>query len=229
MKNTIFIIDTDLNNYQILIERLEQFHFIVHTFSDYQESLYGIIHLKPDLIIFNFQLYLHSERNFYVEKRNQLKNIPIIMISSSNREEELLHAFDKGAADYLIKPIQLRELEARIKAILRRIQMRETIVLTDQIRIGEFVLYPNEHELDLVTHKVHLSKREQQVLLLIIERKIISRAELLRCIWGNDYNESKIVDVIVCKLRSKLEFNPRKPQYIKTIKGFGYRFVTPNN
>lgn len=223
MKNTILIIDTELNNYQRLKERLEQFQFIVHTFSDNQEGLYGIIQLKPDLIIYNFHLFLESEK----ERKIQLLSIPIIMVSSSKKEKDVIEAFNKGAADYITKPIHLRELEARVKAILRRIEMT-VIAPTDKIKIGDFVLNSNEYEIDLITHKVNLSKRELQVLLLIMECKIISREEILRGIWGDDYSgESRIVDVMISHLRRKIEKNPKKPQFIKTIKGFGYRFDQP--
>jgi two-component system, OmpR family, alkaline phosphatase synthesis response regulator PhoP len=229
MKNTILIIDTELNNYQRLKERLEQFRFSVHTFSDNKEGLYAIVHLKPDLIIFNFHLFLLSEKNFNEEDNSHIRSTPIIMISSSKKEEDLLFAFNKGAADYLTKPIHSRELEARVKAILRRIEMTD-LAPTDQIKIGDFVLNSNEYMIDLKTHKVNLSKRELQVLLLIIERKIISREEILKCIWGDDYaSDSRIVDVMISHLRRKIEKDPKKPKYIKTIKGFGYRFNEPRN
>jgi two-component system, OmpR family, alkaline phosphatase synthesis response regulator PhoP len=227
MKNTILIIDTELNNYQRLKERFEQFQFIVYTFSDNQEGLYGINHLKPDLIIYNFHLFLLSEKNFYDDKNRQLLATPIIMVGSSKKEEDVLYAFQKGAADYLTNPIHSRELEARVKAILRRIEMTD-LAPTNQIKLGDYVLKYDEYEIDLITHKVNLSKRELQVLLLIMERKIISREEILRCIWGDDYSsDSRIVDVIVSNLRKKIEKDPRKPQYLKTIKGFGYRFDEP--
>jgi two-component system, OmpR family, alkaline phosphatase synthesis response regulator PhoP len=229
MKNTILIIDTELNNYQRLKERLEQFQFSVHTFSDNKEGLYAIVQLKPDLIIFNFHLFLLSEKNFNEENNRHIWSTPIIMISSSKKEEDILCAFNMGAADYLTKPIHSRELEARVKAILRRIEMTDHVP-TDQIKIGDFVLNSTEYMIDLKTHKVNLSKRELQVLLLIIERKIISREEILKCIWGEDYtSDSRIVDVMISHLRRKIEKDPKKPQYIKTIKGFGYRFDEPRN
>jgi two-component system, OmpR family, alkaline phosphatase synthesis response regulator PhoP len=227
MKNTILIIDNKLNNYQRLKERLEQFQYNVHIFLNNKEGLYAIVHLKPDLIIFNFHLFLLSEKNFNEENNRLIMSTPIIMISSSKNEEDLLFAFSKGATDYLTEPIHSRELEARVKAILRRIGMKE-MAPKDQIKIGDFVLYSNEYEIDLNTHKIHLSKRELQVLLLIIERKIISRVEILRSIWGNNYTgDSRIVDVMVSHLRRKIEKDPKSPQYIKTIKGFGYRFDEP--
>ncbi|WP_132011278.1 winged helix-turn-helix domain-containing protein [Mesobacillus foraminis] len=84
------------------------------------------------------------------------------------------------------------------------------------------------HEIKLNSQIVELSKKEQQVLLLLIDRKIISREEIIRYIWGFDYyGETRIVDVNISSLRKKIEKHPKRPQYIKTIKGYGYRFEEP--
>lgn len=226
MKNTILIIDKELNEYHRLKERLEQQQFNVHTFSDHRDGLYGINHLKPDLIIYNFQLFLLSEKDFN-EKNSHFMSTPIIIVSSSKIEEDLLYAFHKGAADYLTKPIYSRELEARVKAILRRIRIKD-LAPTHTIKVGNFVVNPSEYEIDFITHKVILSKRELQVLLLLIEQRSISREEIFRIIWGNDDPKGiRIVDVYINHLRRKMEQNPKKQPYIKTIKGYGYRFYQP--
>jgi two-component system, OmpR family, alkaline phosphatase synthesis response regulator PhoP len=224
MKHSILILDSELIEYQRLIERLEQHQFIVHTFSEHQEGLKEIFHLKPDLIIYNFHLFLLSQMDLTEEKYRSLMSTPIIISSSSLMEEDLLYAFNKGAADYITKPIHSRELEARVKAILRRIKMTEKAP-PGKIQIGHYIVNSNEYEIDFLTHKVTLSKRELQVLLLLMERKIISREELLNFIWGNNFSKnSRIVDVYISNLRRKIEQDPKKPQFIKTIKGFGYRF-----
>lgn len=146
--------------------------------------------------------------------------IPIIIVDYSNKEEDVLSAFDKGAADYIIKPFSSRE----VKAILRRIEITKSTQV-EEIKIGNLVLNPAHYEIVLKTHKVNLSKREQQVLLLLIHRKVISREEIIRYIWGFDYyGGSRIVDMNISNLRRKIEENPKKPQYIKTLKGYGYRF-----
>lgn len=143
------------------------------------------------------------------------------------KEEDVLSAFDKGAADYIIKPFNPREVEARVKAILRRIEIAKS-PQDKKIKIGNFILKPDHYELDLITHKVNLSKREQQVLLLLIDRKMISREELIRYLWGFDYyGGERIVDVNISKLRKKIESDPKKPQFIKTIKGYVYCINQP--
>jgi two-component system, OmpR family, alkaline phosphatase synthesis response regulator PhoP len=227
MSNTILIIDIELNEYRRLKERLEQYQFKVHFFSNHQDGIYGIHHLKPDLIIYNFQLFQLSEKMLHEEKNGLLLSTPFIITSSSNHIEELLYAFQKGAADYISKPIYSRELAARVKAILRRIKMNEHPP-TEKIKIGNFVVSPHDLEIDLSTHKVNLSKRELEVLLLLIERRVISREEMFRIVWcDEDPKGNRIVDVYINHLRGKIEPDPKKPQYIKTVKGFGYRFNLP--
>jgi two-component system, OmpR family, alkaline phosphatase synthesis response regulator PhoP len=223
MKKIILIIDKDINDYLILKERLEQHCFIVHTTADYQEGHKKVFKLKPDLIIYNFLLFLLSEKEFNEEITRRKMFIPVIMVNSTKKEEEIFHAFDMGAADYITKPFNSREVEARVKAILRRIEITKSTEV-EKIEIGNLILNPAHYEIDLKTHKVNLSKRELQVLLLLIHRKVISREEIIRYIWGCDYyGGSRIVDMNISNLRRKIEENPKKPQYIKTIKGYGYR------
>lgn len=96
---------------------------------------------------------------------------------------------------------------------------------THEIIIGGLVIKPDHFELVLRTKKVYLSRREFQVLMLLIDRRVISREEMIRYIWGFDYYGGfRIVDIHISNLRKKIELNPKKPQYITTIKGYGYRF-----
>jgi two-component system alkaline phosphatase synthesis response regulator PhoP len=227
MNKTILIIDKEINDYNILEERLEQFGFLVYISTNHQEGLNNVLKLKPDLIIYNFHLFLLSENDFNEKITGCKKFIPIIMVDSSKREEDVLQAFDKGAADYIIKPFNSREVEARVKAIIRRLEITKSTQV-EKIKIGHLILNPEQHEIDLKTHSVTLSKREQELLLLLIERKKISREEIIRNIWGFDYcGGFRIVDVNISKLRKKIEKNPKEPQYIKTIKGYGYRLDGP--
>ena len=222
MNKSILIIDTELNDYLILMERLEQLSFIVYTSDDYNEGLISVFKLKPDLIIYNFPLFLSTEKELMDKLYKQKMFIPIVMVDYSIKEEDVLRAFDKGAADYIIKPFSSREVEARIKAILRRIEISKS-PQDKKIKIGNLILKPDQYELDLITHKVSLSKREQQLLLLLIDRNMISRDEIIRYLWGFDYyGGARIVDVNISNLRKKIESDPKRPQFIKTIRGYGY-------
>lgn len=223
MSKTILIIDKELIDYQILKERFEYLGYTVSATSNYQDGLNKGFKPRPDLIICNFQQFLLSENDISKKLAKYDTYIPIIMVDSIKKEENVLIAFDKGAVDYIIKPFNSRLVEARVKAILRRIEITKSTE-EEEIKIGNLVLKPNHYEIDLKTHKVNLSKRELKLLLLLIERKVISREEIIRYIWGFDYYGGKrIVDVNICNIRRKIGDNPYQPQYIKTIKGYGYR------
>jgi two-component system, OmpR family, alkaline phosphatase synthesis response regulator PhoP len=227
MNKTILIIDKESNEYQILKQKLELIGFAVHTSSDYQEGFNKIISLKPDLIIYNFHYFLLSEKEYIGKISKPQKYIPIIMVHSSKNEETVIQAYEMGATDYITRPFSPREVEARIKAILRRIDLTKSS-LREEIKIGNFIFKPEQYEVVFKTHKVTLSKREQELFLLLIDRKRISRAEILGYLWGYDYyGGCRIVDVNISNLRKKIEENPKKPQYIKTIKGYGYHLDLP--
>lgn len=222
MNKTILILDKEFNDYDILKKRLEQLFFIVRCSADYQDGIRMVSELKAVIVIFNFQLFLLFEKEFNQEMDKM--NIPIIIVNSSRSEEDVLLAFNKGASDYITKPFKSREVEARVKAILRRMEITKSKKI-NEIKIGDLVIKPDQFELNIKKHKVILSKRELQVLLLLIDRKVISREELIRFIWGFDYyGGCRIVDMNISNLRRKIEINPKRPQYIKTIKGYGYRF-----
>lgn len=227
MNKTILIIDKELNEYQILKQKLEFIGFAVHTSSDYQEGFNKIVSLKPDLIIYSFHYFLLSEKEYIEKISKPQKYIPIIMIHSSKNEETVIQAYEMGATDYITRPFSPREVEARIKAILRRIDLTRSS-LREEIKIGNFIFKPEQYEVVFKTHKATLSKREQELLLLLIDRKRISRGEILSYLWGYDYyGGCRIVDVNISNLRKKIEENPQKPKYIKTIKGYGYHLDLP--
>jgi two-component system alkaline phosphatase synthesis response regulator PhoP len=227
MNKTILIIDSEGNDFRILKERLERVGLTVHITTDYKEGFNSIFKLNPHLIIYSYHLFLLSEDEFNEKITKNKTFIPIIMVHSSYKEEDVLQAFDKGAADYITKPFSPREVEARIKAILRRMDMDES-PQEDDIKIGNLIFRPGNHEIDLQTHKVTLSTKEQQLFLLLVKRKVISREEIIRYVWGFDYyGVCRVVDVNISNLRKKIEKNPKNPQYIKTIKGYGYRLEEP--
>jgi two-component system alkaline phosphatase synthesis response regulator PhoP len=227
MNKTLLIIDIRSNDFHILSERLERSGFTVHITSDYKEGFNSIFELKPHLIIYSYHLFLLSEDEFNEKIIKNKTFIPIIMVHSSDKEDDVLQAFDRGAADYITKPFSPREVKARIKAILRRIDMTK-YPQEEDIKIGNLIFRPRHHEIDLKTHKVSLSTKEQQLFLFLVERKVISREEIIRFVWGFDYyGGCRIVDVNISNLRRKIEENPKNPQYIKTIKGYGYRLDEP--
>lgn len=157
--------------------------------------------------------------------RSENNNIPILVVSARDHEMDRVLALEVGADDYLVKPFGMRELVARTRALLRRshAQMPETKVLS----FGPINLFPEECRVTRDGREINLSPKEYRLLELFMKypRRVWGREQLLENIWGHDFfGDSKTVDVHIRWLREKLEENPSEPIYLRTVRGFGYRF-----
>lgn len=152
--------------------------------------------------------------------------LPILMLSSSTAEADVVLGLEVGADQYLAKPFGIRELIARCRALLRSYQASLPTGENLFLQYGGLVLFPQEHRVTKDGQEVMLSPKEFKLLEALMRhpRKVLSRDQLLDWAWGSDYwGDPKTVDVHIRWLREKLESNPQKPQYIKTLRGFGYR------
>jgi two-component system phosphate regulon response regulator PhoB len=132
-----------------------------------------------------------------------------------------------GADDYLGKPFGMRELVARCRALLRRRSRSGTETGKEALRFDGITLYPDECRVTRDGREINLSPKEYRLLEVFLQspRRVWSRDKLLERVWGIDFmGDSKTVDVHIRWLREKLETNPSAPEYITTVRGFGYRF-----
>ncbi|AHB89613.1 inorganic phosphate-responsive two component signal transduction system response regulator of phosphate metabolism SphR [Thermosynechococcus sp. NK55a] len=152
--------------------------------------------------------------------------VPILMISAKGSEIDRVVGLEIGADDYLAKPFGMREMLARCRALLRRTQIQPSTALT-VLRFRDLCLYPQECRVTLRGKEINLSPKEYKLLELFMRhpRRVWPREQLLDQVWGPDFiGDSKTVDVHIRWLREKIETDPSHPQYILTVRGFGYRF-----
>ncbi len=152
--------------------------------------------------------------------------IPVLMLSAKGTEGDRVVGLEVGADDYLTKPFGMRELVARCRALLRRQRLLNS-ESANVIRCRDIALYPQECRVTVNDQNVNLSPKEFRILELFISypRRVWPREQLLEKIWGPDFiGDSKTVDVHIRWLREKIEKDPSNPDYLVTVRGFGYRF-----
>ncbi|EDX73957.1 response regulator receiver domain protein [Coleofasciculus chthonoplastes PCC 7420] len=153
-------------------------------------------------------------------------SIPILILSAKASETDRVLGLEVGADDYLTKPFSMRELIARCRALLRR-HRYNSIPQTPTLQLRDITLYPEECRVTVRGEEVNLSPKEFRLLELFMgyPRRVWSREQLIDQVWGADFlGDTKTVDVHIRWLREKLEKDPSQPEYLITVRGFGYRF-----
>jgi len=154
--------------------------------------------------------------------------VPIIIVSAKSEEADMVLMLEIGADDYVTKPYRLRELVARIRAVLRRRETHENVVTSDD----EIILGPIRMDIDarrcyVDGEEIKLRKKEFALLRLLLENpgRVLTREVLIDRIWGSDYvGDTKTLDVHIKRLRTLIEDNPKNPEHITTVRGVGYRY-----
>ncbi|WP_088241504.1 winged helix-turn-helix domain-containing protein [Calothrix rhizosoleniae] len=180
---------------------------------------------KFDLVVLDLMLPQINGLDICRLLRHQGNTTPILILSAKGSETDRVLGLEVGADDYLTKPFSMRELIARCRALLRR--QRLTATPDPILEYKEISMYPQECRVLARGEEVNLSPKEFRLLELFMSytRRVWSREQLLDQVWGPDFvGDSKTVDVHIRWLREKLEQDPSHPEYIVTIRGFGYRF-----
>ncbi len=182
---------------------------------------------KLDLIILDLMLPYINGLDLCRLVRRDGNSIPILMLSAKGTETDRVVGLEVGADDYLTKPFGMRELVARCRALLRRHQQFQTSGQAPTLKFQDIVVFPQECRVTVRGEEVNFSPKEFKLLELFVgyTKRVWSRDQLLEKIWGPDFvGDSKTVDVHIRWLREKLEIDPSNPEYLVTVRGFGYRF-----
>jgi two-component system phosphate regulon response regulator PhoB len=183
--------------------------------------------LRFDLIILDLMLPYVNGLDLCRLVRHEGNSIPILMLSAKGTETDRVVGLEVGADDYLTKPFGMRELVARCRALLRRHRHSQQQMSDAALRFHDIVLYSQECRVTVRGEEINLSPKEFRILELFMShpRRVWSREQLIERIWGPDFmGDSKTVDVHIRWLREKLELDPSRPEYLLTVRGFGYRF-----
>jgi two-component system phosphate regulon response regulator PhoB len=180
-----------------------------------------------DLIVLDLMLPYINGLDLCRLLRHEEVNVPILILSAKGSETDRVVGLEVGADDYLTKPFGMRELIARCRALLRRHRGSKPQASESVLRYEDIALYPKECRVTVHNRDISLSPKEFKMLELFMShpRRVWSREQLIERVWEPDFmGDSKTVDVHVRWLREKLEEDPSSPKYLKTVRGFGYRF-----
>lgn len=230
----VLIVEDEKSIVKLLTYNLEIEGYNVESALDGEEGFNMAIANSYDMIILDLMLPKKDGIDVCRGLRQEKINTPVIMLTAKDSEIDKIIGLEIGADDYMTKPFSPREVIARMKAVFRRSE-KATVVsesnLEDEIiRVGAIEIYPSKYEVNVRGEKIELTPKEFELLLYLARRqsRILSREQLLNAIWNYDFaGETRIVDVHISHLREKIEEDTKDPQYIKTARGFGYKFEAP--
>jgi DNA-binding response OmpR family regulator len=234
MADKILVVEDEIPLQETLLYNLEKQGYEIEVASDGKTAIDKARSFHPDLIILDVMLPVMDGFEVCRVLRQEM-NTPIIMVTARTDEIDRVVGLEVGADDYLSKPFSMRELLARVKALLRRVRlMTETITRVqaedtgkNEVLSGNLRIDQNRHEVYLDDHVLDLAPKEYDLLLYFIDHKryILTRNQILEKVWGWEYSgDSRTVDVHVSWLREKIERDPETPLRIITVRGSGYRF-----
>lgn len=221
----VAIIDDDESVRKSLVLNMELEGFKVVTAPDGEQGVALVKEQNPDLIILDVMMPRKDGMQACKELRNSGVSTPIILLTARSAEVDKVLGLDLGADDYLAKPFGMRELIARVKALLRRTQVTSDI---DEVRFADVVVDFKAYKAQKNEQSVELSAREYRLLRYLVAKRgsVVTRDELLDEVWGyNSYPSTRTVDNHIARLRQKIESNVDEPQHIVTVHGVGYKFV----
>ncbi len=224
MAKTILVVDDKASVRTLVRDYLAQEGFGVVTAENGREALYAARHEKPDLILLDIMMPEMGGYEFLRAYRKE-RNTPVILLTARIEESDKVLGLELGADDYVTKPFGMRELVARIRAVLRRAGQGGP---TDEVlRAAEVVLDKGSRTVQVGGRPARLTPSEFDLLAVLMAApgRVISRPALLDLLQGNAFDGvERTVDVHIRNLRTKIEPDPSHPRYIETVFGIGYRF-----
>lgn len=225
----VLLVEDEESYVDALIVGLSREGFRVEVARDGQEALTRFDVVRPDLVLLDVMLPKVSGIDVCRQLRKRTQ-VPIIMVTAKSSEIDTVVGLEVGADDYVTKPYRIRELVARMRAVLRR-QARDEAAVADlgagAVVVGDLTLDPDEHRVTLAGEPLALPLKEFELLHLLLANagRVLPREVIIDRVWGSDYvGDTKTLDVHVKRLRAKIETDPANPTRLVTIRGLGYKF-----
>jgi len=224
---TVLVVEDEASFVEALTIGLRREGFHVEVAMDGFEALERFDVVKPDLVLLDVMLPRISGIDVCRQLRKK-SQVPIIMVTAKGAEIDTVVGLEVGADDYVTKPYRLRELVARMRAVMRRARLDDAGELgPGAVSVGAVSLDPDEHTVSISGRPVSLPLKEFELLHVLLANagRVLTRDTLIDRVWGSDYvGDTKTLDVHVKRLRSKLEPDPSNPTHIVTIRGLGYKY-----
>ena len=230
-KETILVVDDEASIRRILETRLSMIGYQVVTACDGAEALEVFHRTNPDLVVLDVMMPKLDGYGVCQELRKG-SDVPIVMLTALGDVADRITGLELGADDYVVKPFSPKELEARIRCVLRRVEKESGaagIPNSGVISVGDLRIDTNKRQVYRGDERIRLTGMEFSLLELLVSRsgEPFSRGEILKEVWGytpERHVDTRVVDVHISRLRSKLEDDPANPELILTARGTGYLF-----
>lgn len=225
--NTILIVEDDQNLLATLKYNLLKESYDVITAIDGAQAIETARRERPELIVLDVMLPKLSGFEVCRILRKEM-TVPILMLTAKTEEVDKIVGLEIGADDYMTKPFSMRELLARVRAMLRRAKMAEPEPSDEKtlLKINDLEIDPARHRASLRETVLNLTPKEFDLLVFLARNRgfVFNREQLLEKVWGYDYaGDTRTVDVHIRWLRQKIEADPQKPKYLITVRGTGYK------
>ena len=226
---TILLVEDEESFIDALTIGLKKEGFRVEVARDGMEALAKFDSVRPDLVLLDVMLPKISGIDVYRQLRKK-SQVPIIMVTAKGAEIDTVVGLEVGADDYITKPYRMRELVARMRAVLRRSSddsNNSSDLDSSAMEVGTIALDPEQHRVLVHGQEVTMPLKEFELLHILMANagRVLPRETLIDRVWGTDYvGDTKTLDVHIKRLRSKVEDDPAVPTRIVTIRGLGYKF-----
>lgn len=225
--NKILVVEDDPNLLSALKYSLQEEGYDVVIAADGAEAVDTARNVRPDLVILDLMLPKMSGFEVCRILRKDM-TVPIFILTAKTEEADKIVGLEIGADDYMTKPFSMRELIARVRAMLRRVKMTEQPPAEEKplLKVNDLVIDLARHRVTLRGTELGLTPKEFDLLAFLIKNKglVFNREQLLEKVWGYDYaGSTRTVDVHIRWLRQSIETDPQNPKHLVTIRGTGYK------